>query len=111
MSGYVLNDRERDAIWNDFSRTYIAAAPPTDKPKLMLESMRVTDYGNNAALFVRFRSSMQRGDMRLSAVAFAGRKHIVVLGHAGTPENADEGISKRPASNSGGAVHKGIVRG
>src|SRR5262249_13399482 len=90
-SGYVLNDREKDAIWSNFSHALLASARANDKPKLTLVSMAVSSYGNNSALVVRFLSSVQRGELRWTTMSFSGRRHVVAMAHLGTPENADEG--------------------
>src|SRR5262245_44282449 len=63
-SGYVLNDREKDAIWSEMSRAFVASAPANDKPKLTLIFMAVSSYGNNTTLLVRLLSSVQRGELR-----------------------------------------------
>ena len=89
----ALSERQKQALWERFAANRIQRAPPTDKPKLTLESIAVVSYGLNRGLRLRFTSEEARGSMYWTVVGLYSSNDSVSLAHLGTPEDRNEGIA------------------
>jgi hypothetical protein len=90
--GYVLNDSEKDVMWQAVERALVAGSPATDKPKLRLESMNVVDVGPNTVVKIRFQRDDQRGSRAMTVLGFYGARLIVAVLYCGIPADPNEGI-------------------
>jgi hypothetical protein len=90
---FGLSEREKQAVWARFEASRIQRAPPTDKPRLTLESIDVVTYRLNRALRLRFKSDESRGSMYWTVLGVYTSNDTVSLAHLGIPEDRDEGIA------------------
>ena len=88
-----LSERQKQALWEHFAASRIQRAPPTDKPKLTLDSIDVVSYGLNRVLRLRFKSEEARGAMYWTVLGLYSSNDTVSLAHLGTPEDRDDGIA------------------